>query len=429
MYKHLLAAVLLFNCFTAQAQSRMVAKFEYYYDKNAGVDKLSNSATYAYSNGRGGAVGKPLNYDTSMEYATTEEDGTIPQFRHVQHFNVLGLIDVHDQYYWDKNKSPRKGWLDWAKYKFSYDARGQMIADTIYGGTSGPVAPLAAITINYNALNQVTDSFLFKCYDDIPTWDTQYHYRFTYDGLGRRQSELMRGDSQKIRMADVSLTTYTYKGNTNLISYMAVEGLVIMGGWSKIYDIAYAYNVNNTLQQQYRLAYHTSQTVPDTESRINYYYDANDLLVQEEGYDYVPQTNGWILRTNKEYTNNADGNRTSYRLQNWDDNTNQYVNSFSQRYYYQLFFPVNVAQLPQQGGTLQLYPVPANNTLNVTINWDAPQPYNLTIADMQGRVTMQYNSNNANQTIDVSALPAGVYNIVLKGDKGGVQHSKFSVVR
>ncbi len=89
----------------------------------------------------------------------------------------------------------------------------------------------------------------------------------------------------------------------------------------------------------------------------------------------------------------------------------------------------NVTELKKQGGTLQLYPVPANNTLNVSINWKEAQPYTLTIADMQGRVNMQYNSKNTNETIDVSMLPEGVYNIILKGDKGAVQHGRFSVVR
>ncbi|RYE26219.1 MAG: T9SS type A sorting domain-containing protein [Sphingobacteriales bacterium] len=92
-------------------------------------------------------------------------------------------------------------------------------------------------------------------------------------------------------------------------------------------------------------------------------------------------------------------------------------------------FPTSVAKLQQQGGTLKVYPVPASNTLNVAVNWDTEQSYTLTIADMMGRVVIQSAENSEQSTVDVTQLAAGAYNIILKGDKGSVQHSKFTIVR
>ncbi|RYE26222.1 MAG: T9SS type A sorting domain-containing protein [Sphingobacteriales bacterium] len=81
-----------------------------------------------------------------------------------------------------------------------------------------------------------------------------------------------------------------------------------------------------------------------------------------------------------------------------------------------------------QNGALKLYPVPANNTLNIDIDGLQPQAYALSVIDMQGRILLQQTVNSKHSTVNITALPAGAYTLMLKGDTG-IQHSRFTIVR
>lgn len=71
---------------------------------------------------------------------------------------------------------------------------------------------------------------------------------------------------------------------------------------------------------------------------------------------------------------------------------------------------------PAVGSTVRLYPVPTDGTL--TIELADAGPHALTATDAMGRTTINTTLNGSRGTIDVSALPPGVYVLRISADDG-----------
>ena len=411
MYKHLLTAVLLFSCLAAQAQSRMVAKANLTYDEFRDNYKLVDSNWYKYSGNRTGAPNEAINCDTGMLILQYPDSLDIDH-RYIQRFDANERIISYVYEIPDNG-----GWKKMGEEVYTYDAAGHLsLISTMYPFTPGVWSPRQQTINTYNSSGNLVH-VLKKHVINLSTptvWDTFYRSSYTYNASGKL---LVQVDTTFAGMPhEADSTIYTYN-NSGLCVYIARRHLrdFLGASWENRSANAFTYNTRNDVHMQY-------------------YLDANGDTTVFERHDYNSnfQLTSLVSRRSDStvYTYNGDGHITSAIDYKWFGGSWMHrTGNPATVFYYEANFPVNVAQLKQQGGTVQLYPVPANNTLNITINWKEAQPYTLTIADMQGRVNRQYNSQSTIETIDVSMLPEGVYNLILKGDKGGVQHSRFSVIR
>lgn len=73
-----------------------------------------------------------------------------------------------------------------------------------------------------------------------------------------------------------------------------------------------------------------------------------------------------------------------------------------------------------------LYPNPTNDEL--TINITATLPYTISIINTTGQTIQKLQTDKQQQTIDVSRMPAGVYNVCITGSDGGRVNNKIVVV-
>lgn len=119
-------------------------------------------------------------------------------------------------------------------------------------------------------------------------------------------------------------------------------------------------------------------------------------------------------------------------MNSWNTVDKKWVLNMLQNYYYETYNPSTVANIGTQNSKLNLWPVPGNDVLNINISWDKNQPYTAVITDIAGRLHKQLNktaSSNTTEQINISALPAGTYNVSVHCENGSVHTSMFTVVR
>jgi hypothetical protein len=68
------------------------------------------------------------------------------------------------------------------------------------------------------------------------------------------------------------------------------------------------------------------------------------------------------------------------------------------------------------------YPNPVNSTLNIKINREMNEPANLYLLDATGRIVTIEKVSGSTHTLDVSALPSGVYLIRIAGTHRNMEH-------
>jgi hypothetical protein len=87
----------------------------------------------------------------------------------------------------------------------------------------------------------------------------------------------------------------------------------------------------------------------------------------------------------------------------------------------------------QEAKALNVYPVPANTEINFEFNFDAPSHAQAFVRDMNGRVVKAKNFGRAlsgvqKYSIDISALPNGIYTVELNTDTESGK-AKFTIAR
>jgi hypothetical protein len=75
--------------------------------------------------------------------------------------------------------------------------------------------------------------------------------------------------------------------------------------------------------------------------------------------------------------------------------------------------------------TFVMYPNPATNQLNISLDMNESSMYNLSVIDMMGRIIFQKETQSSVNTIDVSRMASGIYNISLESESKIIATKKF----
>jgi hypothetical protein len=115
---------------------------------------------------------------------------------------------------------------------------------------------------------------------------------------------------------------------------------------------------------------------------------------------------------------NTDNQPLTYLSASWDSSGLWVFNNTDNitTYYYAHDSATRVANVSNLNN-LQLYPVPAQNVLNINMTWNAPQAFTVAIIDVQGRVLRQWNESatgNYSKSIPVADLATGNYFLAIK---------------
>jgi hypothetical protein len=267
----------------------------------------------------------------------------------------------------------------------------------------------------YDASNRLI-RFFMEDYDTLANaWVPFLLDSFFYTGSNLTSARIYEYDQLSSSFLPTEFYTLTYSG-ANILT--TVLGQIWTGtSWENDLKVDYTYNGSNQLTTtEYKEWNGASWDNLDRENRT---YGAGPypvtLVYQEwDGSMYQnSDRNVFVFNASNQVTHDS-----SFT---WDAMSNAWVHANLTTYAYESFIPQSVQQLPELKGSLTIYPVPANEQLSITANWDEPQAVSAFIYDMSGRV-MQHiqwpRSGNIHQTINISGLPAGSYLLSLQNEKG-----------
>ncbi|RYE26218.1 MAG: T9SS type A sorting domain-containing protein [Sphingobacteriales bacterium] len=412
---------------TNTTRSRLIARAGYF-NPGTGTIVQADTMLYAYSHIRGGDLVTPIKADTVS--ITSVYTTPVLYKKEINTYDTNNNMRVHLELF---NSNGAGGTLENSELVlYGYDTHNRLMADTGITYNSGAWDTIVARTYTYDASgNLLTRESLGH---DMG-WDTYPWGRVenVYNTASQLLTRTYYSGNRMAPPAPDNRVVYTYNSGGLLTATLYQVWNATGSLWADDWEEEFTYNAAGLRSEAATYSYRTPGRT-DTTARYLYTYDAAGNLAQTLELWHNLIGPGFKQAKRHTYTSNSYGQTTSHKSETSDGAagwTFERSDALNYYYYEDYYDPTTVAKLQQQGGTLKVYPVPASNSLHVDINWDTEQSYTLTVADMMGRVVYseQRTVNSGQRVIDVSALPAGAYNIILKGDKGGVQHSRFTVVR
>ncbi len=323
----------------------------------------------------------------------------------------------------------------------------------------------------YDAQNHITEQIGMQGDANNTTYENKARWVCTYDGAGNQLTSLYQLWTNNA-WVDKNKLTYTYNATNGMTSKIQIN----WDGNSWLNSHKYTYTLNSanlpTLEQHFD--WNNGWKVDGQHNRT---YDGNNNKTEDIFQTY--SNNAWVneskqtitydnnnndlVWTSQEWVNNAwknwgrtvdaydnNGNEISTNVQDWvnnawkDDNKmvrdyntdnlcTQYTryywdgNAFvltnaSERsnYYYEEYFPTSIAE-QKLNADVRIFPVPASDVVNVSVNWKEQQSFTVSIWDMQGRVALQWSEAATTQyrrAIPVGHLAPGTYIVRINGEKG-----------
>lgn len=249
-------------------------------------------------------------------------------------------------------------------------------------------------------------------------WENSYRVTYTYDVNNNQTNDLgqiWNGNAWENFYQD----NYTYDTNNNLASIL---GQSWNGNtWENASQSIYSF-VNNNLTSSLGQTWNGSAW--ENFSQSSYVYDANNNLTSIIGQDWNGSVweNSYQLR----YTYDTNNFTQSETFQRWN-NTGTEIEYGDSTYYY-FHTVVGVNDLIRQEWNIALYPNPALEYVVIEGACPGNAKIQLEIYDITGRELrreMFSAYGSFSKEINISALPAGEYQVALSGEGNRRKQMKF----
>lgn len=454
--RSLLSAALLTACipFTAiQAQTsvvpRLVAYAHTYYD---GGDYLpKDSSTLQYSSGR--IYNKKWDmflYDTNRVYTYQ-----VPYSNYKHRIKEYQLYDTNNNVTIDRTMRKRLTdgvWRDSIQYLYLYDSHKNLLSKTQqrFDDVKDFWNNVDRYVYTYDPVN---DNMLTKLYQvySVNGWVSIYDHDYDYDSYNNVYHDLYKTyDSVGMHWNNKLYTQHTYNTHNNLTQSLEKRWITASSSWYDTARFQYSYDASGIyVQSKMRQVWYAPNWVYD--SNIVYTYDTHNDMISEQHQYYWGYPTLWMDSTLYNYTYDADHNRISSVKQNWLRFSGIYQNEYKQeytynsyhqmtsirtdswytaggfwqpsvtdyyhRYYYQI--AASVAETPRVNGVINIFPVPANDLLNIDLKWDGEQSGTIAIYDITGKLWNQWKiskGSSYHNVFPVATLPAGDYVITVTSE-------------
>lgn len=380
-----------------KSNHRLISKV---YFKHDGYDLMTiDSTTYDYSNGRGGAIDperpnddQNILFDNSYTY---NYDNNINDYGNRLHRSQQFTDNKVTMLTYTPWRYTSNGWTwkDSARYLYNYATDGRMIESTSELWFGSIWTNSVSSTLQYNTSNNI-----------IKMSSVAYEVEFKYNSNNKIEQVVDKRLTGGFVLENSERKTYTYNGN-DIASYELEAWSTSLGVWVRINRWEYTY-VSGTDKLDEELVYEWNNGWVLTK-RINYDYDSKNNLSQilTERWDAAAQQ--YINDKREKWEYNVDDLPTKMERQTWTGSSWGYAYGDEVIHYrYERYFPTSVNTIASADDMLNVFPVPANNTVNV--NWDKHYNYNIAVVDMAGRVVLNSNANS-NTQLSVNNLPNGNY--------------------
>jgi len=330
--------------------------------------------------------------------------------------------------------------------------------DTYKGYSNNPVSHTSTqkqtATINYNSFG---DWLSYQAQQWVPatsSWRNTSRDTFMYDGLHNLITEEVRQwDTSSNSWVNYAQTNYTYTSANKIAT--EVDKRWSSGTWVGTFMYTYTYNSSSQVTSQIQLSWSTSLGIWDTPYKDTFIY-AGANLVEARHYDFQPTTSLWVPWGRDSFYNFTGSRPQTSIDQSWNSATSSWVNGGQTQFTYNSFYqstsgyyavwdPASNSYRPIQGrygyrnyyetyvtavnnittenGTTNVYPVPAQNEINLDITWNESQPFTITVVDMLGNIASKTEvpaCQHYTAKQSVIELEAGNYIINVEGAKGRI---------
>lgn len=405
------------------ASSRLVGKTYLKYESGNFIPV--DSTVYMYSNGRGGAttVDNPqedehILFDESITYGFNKINGQyVNNLRRIQNFNKDNAVNKLVYQTW------KAIWEDSSRFLYAYTTDGKMLTSAfdIWVGslwTNGYVN-----TLSYQGNNVVNMSQTGK-----GSSATLYEVQLSYDSYGNITEIIEKKNNQGIGLVNNERKVYHYN-NGMLSEYILYDYDLVNAKWLENKKWEYSYSGKNLMVST---EYRWNGNIWNEFEQHLYDYDiagnkTTDII------QYWSSTNGKFENVKKDVVKyNTDNQPTLITKYTWDNNNWVHKNGDDEiRLYYQYYFPTNINSIVATR-ELKVYPVPATTEVNLSMSLDKPQPLNISVMDMSGKVVVTTTENPSQpvlrSTIPVRQLSSGNYIVHIAGEGINVT-KKINVVK
>lgn len=469
----------LFLAFEVNAQtktlSRMVATSRFEYDGTA--YKMSDTETFVYGIGRGGDDFYNLPYDYSLSLKARTPSSLDSNVRNEKTYNTANKVLTHKQQYY---RNTALGWSNTTFISYKYDWRNNETEQIVQKWNDVTMAwenqdlIFKTYDANSNLITQITQEWN----KTLGIWENKNQFLNSYDAKNRITNIVYllwdgtnwannTQDSYFFDTNDNLVRTLKYNWNSGLSSWdssgkietsfsstnkklIETNSEYYSGSWIPQRISEYFYNTNDSIYLLKYKDWKASSSVWSNQNKTDYLYNTAGQLIYQKSqrglndtgwqnfwqrdYEYdmamnsVTQVHAWWRDMLNKYDTgskitkvyNAYNQLTKYVWDFWDSTTKKFIPNEMNIYYYEEY-TVDIKENVAQKGSINLYPIPATNHLNVEINWTSKQNSTVLIYDIGGRVLKswkQENKKNYYELISLSNFLSGQYLLVAKTENG-----------
>lgn len=465
------AVAILLITVTASAQGNYGLRAAHRFYFNDGRIDRSDSTEFKYKSTNNNIYGGQDFIDYTVGYDTSHyivySIYMLPNYRHegtsIDHYDAAGRKIRHYRKYYDY-QAKQLGPLQLVE-EYYYNHAGDSIITTSYNGyTKGITRRIYEVyDANKNLVKKVDSMYRsFLPHDPLEVSIEDYSYNMNND-LVIYEKKYSNTFAPSRNYTNGS--SYHYNGNKDIDTVWYTSLNKISNTTDTNSRTFYQYNGNSLKIEEINQAIISNGIIMQNKTKKEYRYNSQNKLVAKEystwnsnaklwaeknldtfytlatpAYTEVhvlkqwrPLQNGYVNYNRERKTYNSI-NEIDYRIRDyWDTATKSWTymsggGDSTQFYYGEYHTPTELAKVSANDRTLQLYPNPVSDLLN--INLDTKTAYTIAIYDINGRLAMQMAEANgaAHKTIPVAHLPAGQY-ILKIISAGGEQAKQFSIIR
>jgi hypothetical protein len=307
-------------------------------------------------------------------------------------------------------------WENEFKYIYTYTSSGKVATMVVqhWDGTSAWITDSKNV-YTYNAANQLSYD-QFQLWDGISAYVPNKQVTYYYDMAGNVVNET-NNDFVASTPVFTSKVDYTYNTANKMLT--STHSDWNGAGWDNTEMHTYTYDTSNRRTSELHQNYDGTAFVNDMMKLYSDFIGSNAGTEIDQIWD-TAGAGSWNDTLKFAYTYNTLGQLTSATRQSYDISIGwtNVLGDTKANYYYGSF--TSVKDVAANGGTANLFPVPASNSVNVSIKWNEAQNSVIVITDMLGRpvVTRNLNAGATEATIPVSELAAGNYLVNINGANG-----------
>jgi hypothetical protein len=409
---------------TTATDSRLISVV---YFENDGTTYIPvDSTAVTYSGSRGGVYNDDWQdwewyFDNAVSffYSTATSSYGSGYYRASQTFDASNNITATTGEEWIGASST---WQNEYRDQYTYDAVGNRLTETYQEWDIAASAweNISQDVKTYTTANKVATNVSQNWNSATSAWDAYSRTTYTYDASNKLITTINESWSTATSSWNNNYkqtNTYDVSGNLTEELYQTWDGTT--AAWVNSGRNINTYDGMNRRTQTLNESWGTGGTweVGGYKALFSNFDGTQPQTIINQNWDGGTMTYNNSSRDN--YTYNADGKVTYYYDEEWDEMTSTWETTaanYAARYRYESY----TTGIPQPTGSFagnaQLYPVPASQSVTLSVALLQPQPLSVTITDAAGRIHSTWSVPAQQQythNISLVSLPAGSYFVVI----------------